>query len=396
MEALEDVKVLDLGWHIAGPYCTKLLADYGAQVIKVERPDGGDPARKEGPFPKDEPNCEASGLFLYLNNNKKGITLNLKTESGKKYLKELIKWADILVENFSPMVMPSLGLYFVTLKDINPGLVMVSISNFGHSGPYRDYKATDIIIQALSGWMLYRGDARREPVKAAGMLRISEFIAGAFAGAASMSALVHKKKINKGQHVDISIMEAVLQMTPYAWLAGKFPASIWPSKRHIYTPGIEQCKDGYIGLNILTGQHWVDLCGMTEMYDWAENEDYALMNKRSMRFQDVKDRMRPWLMDRTRTEIQKEAISWRVPASMVFTAEDLAKTELHRERGYMIEVDHPVAGKIMQPGPQVRMEKTPWRMKSPAPLLGQNNTEVYTGLGLDKKDIVTLKQADII
>jgi crotonobetainyl-CoA:carnitine CoA-transferase CaiB-like acyl-CoA transferase len=125
-QALSGLKVLDLSWHIAGPYCTKLLADYGAEVIKVERPDVGDPARDIGPFPNDKRSLEASGFFFYLNNNKKSITLDLKTDSGIRDLKELSQWADILVENFSPKVMSSLGLDYESLKSINPGLVMTS------------------------------------------------------------------------------------------------------------------------------------------------------------------------------------------------------------------------------------------------------------------------------
>lgn len=374
-QALDGVKVLDLSWHIAGPYCTKLLADYGAEVIKVEHPDGGDPARKAGPFPNDQPDPESSGLFLYLNNNKKSITLNLKTESGKKYVKELAKWADILVENFSPRVLPSLGLDHEELKTVNPGLVMTSISNFGQTGPYRDYKATDVVFQAVGGLLLYRGDPTREPVKAAGKLRITEFIGGAYAAAATLSAMAYKRRMGIGQYVDISLMETTAQMIPHAWLSRRFPLSVW-APRFTAVPGIEKCKDGYIGINILTGQHWVDLCGMMEMYDWAENDDYITGPNRLKRVPEIRDRMQPWLMARTRKEILKEATDWRIPASSVSTLEDIGKSEHHQDRGYFAEVEHPVIGKITQPGAPFRMSETPWRIKTPAPLLGQHNDEI--------------------
>jgi len=377
-QALSDVKVIDLGWHIAGPYCTKLLADYGAEVIKVERPDGGDPSRKAGPFPNDEPNIETSGFFFYLNNNKKSITLDIKTESGKKELRELIQWADILVENFSPRVMPGLGLDYDSLKSINPGLVMTSISNFGQTGPYRDCQATDIVFHALGEWMFYRGDPRREPLMAASGLRISEFIGGAFGASATMSALLHKKKTNIGQHVDISILEAVVQMSPYYWSGRRFALSVSPPMRVIFTPGIELCKDGYVGLNILTGQHWVDLCGMTEMYDWVEDKNYSLLGNRAQRAQEVKDRMRPWLMARTRKEVMDEALAWRVPVCSVSTSEDVVKSEVHGDRSYFAEVEHPVMGKMTMPGAPFRMSETPWQIKSPAPLLGQHNEEIFS------------------
>jgi CoA:oxalate CoA-transferase len=378
-KALDGVKVLDLSWHIAGPYCTKLLADYGAEVIKVERPDGGDPARKAGPFPNGKTDPESSGLFLYLNNNKKSITLNLKTESGKKHLKELAKWADILVENFSPSVLPNLGLDYESLKTVNPELVMTSISNFGQTGPYRDYKATDIVLQAVGGLLLYRGDPTREPVKAAGKLRISEYIGGAYAAAATLSAMAYQRRTGIGQHVDISLMETTAQMIPHAWLSHGFELSIWPP-RFTHLPGIEECKDGYIGINILTGQHWVDLCGMMEMYDWAENDDYTTGVNRLKRGSEVRDRMRPWLMARTRKEIQKEATDWRIPVSSISTAEDIAQSEHYQARGYIAEVQHPVIGKVTQPGAPFRMSETPWGIRTPAPLLGQHNKDMIDRL----------------
>jgi len=154
-QALTGLKVLDVTHYIAGPFCTKLLADYGADVIKVEKPGEGDESRRMGPFPDDVPDPEKSGLFLYLNTNKRGITLNLKTETGVKIFKDLVKESDVLVENFSPRVMPGLGLDYQTLKKVKPQLVMTSISNFGQTGPYRDWKATEITLFALCGQMHY-------------------------------------------------------------------------------------------------------------------------------------------------------------------------------------------------------------------------------------------------
>jgi CoA:oxalate CoA-transferase len=167
-QALSGIRVIDLTWYIAGPYCTKLLADYGADVIKIERPGSGDPARRMGPFLNDEPHPEKSGLFLHLNTNKRGITLNLKTETGKNIFRDLVKKADILVESFSPRVMPSLGIDYKALEKINPKLVMTSISNFGQKGPYRDFKGSELIFQGFGGYMYLVGTSDREPSKKAG------------------------------------------------------------------------------------------------------------------------------------------------------------------------------------------------------------------------------------
>ncbi|MFB3119616.1 MAG: CaiB/BaiF CoA transferase family protein, partial [Stenotrophomonas maltophilia] len=204
--ALHGVKVLDLTHHIAGPYCTKLLADFGAQVIKIERP-GGDPARNMPPFYHDERHPEKSLPFLYLNTTKRSVTLNLKSDRGIHILRELAKDADILVENFSPRVMPSLGLDFPTLREFNPALVMVSISNFGQTGPYRDYKATDMVEYALGGLMYIFGSYDREPLKHA--FNQAQFKAGTNAASAALMALYHQRSTGQGQHVDVSIQESV-------------------------------------------------------------------------------------------------------------------------------------------------------------------------------------------
>src|SRR5262245_61493401 len=164
-QPLEGIKVLDLTHYIAGPFCTKLLADYGADVIKVERPGVGDIGRRLMPYAESDPHPEKGAYFLYLNTNKRGVTLNLQTDSGVYMLQGLVKWADVLVENFMPRVLPSLGLSYAELREINPRLVYVSISNFGQTGPYRDYEAEDLIAYAMSGLQSLLGPHDRPPLK---------------------------------------------------------------------------------------------------------------------------------------------------------------------------------------------------------------------------------------
>ena len=161
--ALADVRVLDFTWYIAGPYCTKLLADYGADVIKVERPGLGDPSRRMGPFPQDVPNPEKSGLFLHLNTNKRGITLNLKTALGRRIAEQLARRADVVVESFSPGVMASLGLGYAALEKLNHAVVMTSVSNFGQTGPYRDFQMSELVLSAMGTSMKTCGQPDREP-----------------------------------------------------------------------------------------------------------------------------------------------------------------------------------------------------------------------------------------
>ncbi|GHH96774.1 CaiB/BaiF CoA transferase family protein [Neobacillus kokaensis] len=379
--ALKGLKVIDLTWHIAGPYCTKLLADLGAQVIKIEQPKTGDPSRQEGPYPDDVPNLNASGLFAYLNNNKIGITLNLKSERGAEILKKLVRDTDILVENFSPRVMNSLGLSYEELKEINPRLIMTSISNFGQSGRFRDYKGTELITQAMSGFISSIGEPTREPLRAGGPLRILEYITGAFAAMSTMAAVANRRMSGMGTHVDVSITECGLLQRSYPTVQNSFPSS--PSKhrqRYVMLPSIEKCKDGYIGINLLTGQHWQDFCLMTEMYDWIDDPRFTTLYHRLQNKELFQERFDKWLMEHTREEIIQLGTEWRIPVNPVPTFEEMLSFPQYKEREFFVEVDHPVMGRVAQPGAPYRMSETPWKINSPAPLLGEHNSNVYNGL----------------
>ena len=194
--ALSDVRILDLTRHVAGPFCTKMLADYGADVIKVERPNGGDVTRRMGPFPDDVPHLEKSGLFLHLNTNKRGVTLNLRSATGKRMFMELVKQVDVVVENFAPRVLPSLGLAYEDLEQINPQVILVSISNFGQTGPYRDYKASEIVLHGMGGNLRSLGLPEREPVKYGSHVALRQ--AGLIGAAATMARSLHTRGARRG------------------------------------------------------------------------------------------------------------------------------------------------------------------------------------------------------
>ena len=377
-QALSGLKVLDLSRNIAGPYCTKMLADLGAEVIKIEQPGKGDPSRREGPFPNDEPNLDASGLFGYLNNNKVGITLNLKSKRGLEIIKNLVRDADVLVENFSPRVMPSLGLSYDVLKEINPNLVMTSISNFGQQGVYRDFKATELITQAMSGFAIQIGDESREPIRAGGALRMMEYIAGAFASMSTLAAVAGRRNGNKGKHIDVSITECGVLQTPYRTVQNSFPSS--PSiftKRYVTLPSIEKCKDGYIGISILTGQQWQDFCYMTEMYDWVDDPRFMELFNRIEHKDEFHERVDKWLMDHTKEEIFKLGVEWRVPITDIPTFGEMLDFPQYKERDFFVSVNHPIMGEVVQPGAPYRLSETPWEISKPAPLLGEDNAYFY-------------------
>jgi len=395
-QALSGIKVLDVGHHVSGPYCAKLLADYGAEVIKVENPCGGDPSRQMGPFPDDVPCDEASAFFMYLNNNKKSITLNLESNSGKSIFKKLAKQADILIENFNPGLMATLELDYKKLKEINPGLIMTSISNFGQTGPYKDYKGADIVVQALSGLIWSRGYPEREPVMAMSGQNYTEFVGGTFAATATMTAYFSRLQSGIGQQVDISLFEACTSVMPPG-----YSFSTWPDNHPVspyrisFTPSVEKCKDGYVGINCLTGQQWADICTLMGMED--KTEEWMTQAERVANRKEVLDRMAPYLMARTKSEIFEECQSWRIPVATVANVEDLVNSTQFKARDYMVEVDYPVAGKQVQPGPPAKMSETPWKLSSPAPLLGQHNEEIYGKfLEYGKEDLVRLNRSGII
>lgn len=397
-QALSGLKVIDLTWHIAGPYCTKLLADLGAEVVKIEQPKKGDPSREEGPFPDDKPNLETSGLFAYLNNNKKSVTLNLRTKRGVEMVKNLVKDADVLVENFRPGVMADLGLSYDELKAINPLLVMTSISNFGQSGEYRNYEATELIAQSMGGFLSSVGDPDREPLRAGGQLRILEYNTGVFAGMSTLTAVIGRRLSGNGEHLDVSITECGILQRSYPTVQNSYPtAPAKNTKRYMMMPSIEQCKDGYIGITLLTGQHWKDFCIMTEMYDWIDDERFTTLDKRLENKEIFQERLDNWLTQRTKKEIIALGSEWKIPVNLVPDFEEMIDLQQYQERGSFEKVNHPVIGEVMQPGAPFHMFETPWKIHSPAPLLGEHNNDIFqTTLGLSEEDIRILDTEGVI
>jgi crotonobetainyl-CoA:carnitine CoA-transferase CaiB-like acyl-CoA transferase len=401
--ALADLRLLDLTHYIAGPYCTKLLADYGAEVIKIERPDGGDPARRYGPFPHDEPHPEKSALFLHLNTNKRGITLNLKTSAGKELFIELVRRVDVVVENFSPRVMPRLGLGYDTLERLNPRLVMTSISNFGQSGPYRDYKAQDILIYAMGGPMHQTGVAEREPMKMAGNLM--QYQGGIMAATATLVGVWGAQLRGIGQHIDVSLFETQAGsvdrrstfLTAYAYAGETFHRQASGSQGML-PRGIYPCQDGYVCIHV-TNEWWPRLAQMLGRPDLLTDPKFATAAARMrVEHQGEFDAIfYPWLLARTKQEIMEQAQAVRVLATAVNTPEDVLRDRHFQARGFFVEVDHPSAGRVAQPGPPFRMGETPWCIRRCAPHLGQHNEEVYGGLlGLSNEELMVLREQGVI
>ncbi|MBI4338085.1 MAG: CoA transferase [Chloroflexi bacterium] len=400
--ALAGVKVLDFTHYIAGPYCTKLLADFGADVIKVERPDGGDPSRRLGPFPGDVPHPEKSGLFLVLNTNKKSLTLDLKTEAGRRIAWQLLGWADVVVEAFRPGALERLGLGYETVHKARPVLVYTSISNFGQHGPYRDYLSSEIIAYGMGGEMYSTGLDSREPLKLGGT--VSLFQGGAVAAMATLGALFGAGLQGNGQQVDISLMEVLLgdqdRRMP-ALVAYQYCGETTRRSSMDLTDfpiGIYPCKDGYF--EVMGGlERFKTIVAMLGDPEWLRDPKWhtpAAQRDPELKLE-FEAHFIPWCLERTKAELWELAQRHRVLSAPVNTVADVVEDPVFNERGAFLEVQHPVAGRVKMPSRPIVMGETPWKLRSPAPTLGQHNEEVLCGmLGYSKEELVLLRQRGAI
>ena len=391
--ALQGVRILDLTQHVAGPYCTKLLADFGAEVIKVERPQG-DPARSLPPFASDEPHQERGLLFAYLNTNKKSITLDLKTATGKSLLHRLLADTDILVENFAPRVMPSLGLDYDSLSAINPSLVMVSISNFGQTGPYRDYKAADIVHYALGGLMYIFGSADREPLKHA--LRQTQFKAGTNAATAALIGWYHQQFTGEGQHIDISIQECVASALRDTTSLYTYAGST-RQRQPAYTGDMPRSpvptKDGYIvPIHFGGAVDWDGVADFIAAPD-LKDEAFATPESRFNNAQALQEALESGLAHWRKFDLMREAHKRRGHIyGVVHSPAEVLASEQYGARSYFADIEHPEFGNATYPGAPFIMSETPWQATSPAPLLGEHNREILCdrlGLSLDDLNLLT-------
>ncbi len=408
--ALSGLKVLDFTHYVAGPYCTKLLADYGADVIKVERPPDGDGSRRMGPYPGDEPHPEKSAQFLHLNTNKRGIAVDLKCSAVVDIVERLAGWADIVVESYRPGVADRLGIGYERLSSINPALVYTSISNFGQTGPYRDYRGSEIVFYGMGGEMHSTGLADREPLKLGG--NVGLYQAGAVAAVATMGAALagsfwtdDEAEGGIGQHVDIAILETQLgsvDRRQSALLAYQYTGEL--SHRPAsggsggYPNAVYPCSDGYLQINgsrmyfpravamlgnpaELGAERWKDPSsqGNAEMQEEFEGEYFL-----------------PWILERTRAEAWSAAQQNRVLSGPINTMADLDVDPSFNSRGVFAEGDHPVAGRMRYPGRPFIMNGSPWRLRSTAPLLGQHTKEVLAEMGYSATQIAGLSDAGAI
>jgi crotonobetainyl-CoA:carnitine CoA-transferase CaiB-like acyl-CoA transferase len=405
--ALAGLKIVELSERVAGPFCTKVMADMGAEVVKIEQPGIGDVARTRGPFPGDYPHPDRSALFLYLNTNKIGISLDITKPEGVALFRALVKEADILVETQTPGFLKSLGVGYDSLHNIAPQLIVTSISPFGQTGPYKDYKAYNLntFHAGVVGYETpfnYVTDPENEPpIKAGGQQ--ADMLTAWTAASATMSAVFHRDLTGEGQHVDISEVEAVAHMIrPNTALYSHEPPDGPNRSRFLRRTKwglayVFPCQDGYIALLALTDQHWESLKVLMGRPEWAESELFATLLSRFQNIDALDVSVAAWVADQKRDELAREGQDLHIPVFPVRDMQEVVESDQYRERGFLVDIDHPATGPITYPGAPFKFSATPWQVRSPAPQLGQHNAEVYgERLGLSAERIEQLRQQGVI
>jgi crotonobetainyl-CoA:carnitine CoA-transferase CaiB-like acyl-CoA transferase len=386
-DGLTGIRVLDLSDGVAGAFCTKLLAMYGVTVIKVE-PPSGDPTRSAGPFPKDIPDTEQSGLFLYLNTDKRGITLDLTSSAGAAAFRRLAQSADIIVESFTPGTLSALQLGYEDLKELNPRLIMTSLTPFGQTGMYSDYQSTHLINCASSGWMYTIGEPDREPLQSGGL--VSDYAAGLHGAIGSLAAYFDSALTGQGCEVDVSTQEALQIVTIYGTTRCSYSGDI-PKRSGTHFPWmIAPCRDGLIGCSILTDGQWEALCAWIQP-EWLGDPRLSTVFGRREHRDEIEATLLEFFQQHTRDELFYEGQARRIPVNPVPLVDELLQFEQHRDRGYFVEIEHPIAGSLTYPGLPFKTSARPPRRMQPAPLLGQDNDAIFCQeLGYHADELPTL------
>jgi CoA:oxalate CoA-transferase len=396
-KALDGIRILDLTRIYAGPYCSMLFADMGAEVIKIEPPEGelirdNTPMVEQG---KGGPHDRSrSGYFLTLNRNKYGVTLNLKHPEALRIFKDLVKISDIVLENYAPGVMKRLGIDYPVLKEINPRIILCSISGFGQTGPYSERMAFDVISQAMSGLMSITGHPENPPTRVGTSL--GDVNAAVHAAFAIMTALWHREKTGKGQQVDVSMLEtmvAILEGGIVRWTIGKeLLTPIGSMNPHEAPMAAFQCKDGYVIIATVGDEHWQRFCRAINRPDWGADPALQTKAQRWAKKHALQEEIEKITTRYTVKEVGEMMDKERVANSSILNIKEVVEDPHLNERGYFVDVEHPVIGKAKIPGVPFKMSETPGAVERPSPLVGEHNELIFGKyLKMGKEELRKLK-----
>ncbi len=397
-KVLEDVRVLDFTRMYAGPFCTMLLKELGAEVIKVEFAEGGDAVRTFAPVTEGK----ESYIFIILNRGKKSITLNLRSERGREIAKELVKEVDILAENFSPGVMDKLGLGYEELKGINPRLIYASLSGFGHKGPRHSQPAYDLIAQAWGGMMSVTGFPDNPPTRTGPAT--ADFMGALYTTISILAALRHREKTGEGQAIDISLQDCIwattaVEYAPPYFQSGEIPKRLGNELWNTVPWGTYQAKDGqYIAIPMVTVGQWESFLRVMGREDLINDPKYGLTTRERIEHRDeINALVSEWIKARTATEVIDTLSGAGLPCSIVPTFDQVANDPQLLSREMIIEIEQLISGKLKVPGSVFKLSQTPGDATLPAPFLGQHNREVYSEiLNYDEEKISSLLAKGII
>ena len=388
---LAGVRVLDVSQVMAGPYCCMLLADLGADVIKVEPPGTGDQTRGAMSFKMK--GSDSMG-FLNMNRNKRSITLNLKTDAGKKVFFELVKTADILVENYRPGVMKKLGIDYPSLQKINPGLVYASISGFGQTGPWADRPGFDLMAQAMSGVMSVTGYPDGPPVKAG--VPVADIGCALFAVYGILSAYIGKAKTGQGQFIDASLFDSALAFsiwdTAQYWGTGVEPEKLGTAN-HMSAPyQAMKASDGYFVMGATNQKLWKLLCEKIGRIELYEDDRFKTNPLRLANRVELARELEKTFVTKTSEEWVDLLLAEGIPAGPINTYPQAFNSEHGHHRKMRMEIDHPIEGTVPNIGFAVKMMGTPQQIRKHPPLLGEHNAELLNELGIAGEELKALEE----
>lgn len=396
-----------------GFLCGKILADLGVDVIKVERP-AGDPSRRIGPFWHDIAEPEKSLYWWAYNSNKRGITLNLEVSDGKEIFKELVSTADFVIESFPPGYIEKLGIGYSTLSSVKGGIILTSITPFGQAGPYKNYKASDIVVMGMAGMLYLTGERESPPVNIS--IPQACLHAGADAAVGTMIAYYHRERTGEGQHVDISMQQStalfLANTIPFWELYGTITRRAGVFRTGMSTDAVQRqvwrCKDGYVFFALLgglagarTGQRlteWIEAEGMDSGYlqsvDWA---NFDMGNVTQEVIDQISRPIEEFFLSHTKRELLEGAVKRQVSACQLSSIQDLLDDATLKARNLWVEIEHPELGiSVSYPREFVKSSEKALLTRFRAPLIGEHNKEIYSEIGLSRQDLVLLKQAGIV
>ena len=392
---LDGLKVIDCTQILAGPFCTMMLGDMGAEIIKVEKPNGGDDIRRFGPpFIDGE-----SAAFLMINRNKKSIALNMKDPKGLKILTDLIKTADVFIQNFRPGSLEKMGLGFDdVISKINPKIIYCSISGFGTTGPYKDRPGFDLIAQGMSGLMSLTGTPNGDPVKIG--VPICDLNAGSYAAMGILAAYIKRLKTNKGQFVETSLLESGLSYT--IWESGIYFAtqeiSAQSGTAHRLSAPYQAFKtnDGYINIGAANQANWEKLCHAINKPEFITTEEYLDNSSRMENINQLVTLLNKEFELKTTSEWVEILISAGVPCGPILNMHEVLNHEQIKDRETVIDLNHTKLGKIKNLSFPIKFSDNPQSLKLPPPLLGEHNNVILKELGYSDKEINKLRSESVI